>query len=93
MVDLPVPPQVLLLDLMMPDMDGYEVAKRLTARLTKEDRPLIVALTANSDRATKEKFLGMGGDGLVTKPVNQTKMRTVLQELTEHGKVITDFTA
>eukprot|EP00271_Cylindrocystis_brebissonii_P023413 TRINITY_DN969_c0_g1_i1.p1 TRINITY_DN969_c0_g1~~TRINITY_DN969_c0_g1_i1.p1 ORF type:complete len:768 (+),score=166.38 TRINITY_DN969_c0_g1_i1:640-2943(+) len=84
--------KVLLLDLMMPDMDGYEVAKRLTARLKKEDRPLLVALTANSDRATKEKFLALGGDGVVTKPINQNKMRTVLQELTEHGKVITDFT-
>lgn len=76
----------------MPDMDGYEVAKRLTSRHSKEDLPLIVALTSNSDRETKDKFLGLGGDGVVTKPVNQQKMRTVLQELSEHGKVMTDFT-
>lgn len=88
--------QVLLLDLMMPDMDGYEVARRMTAKYEKEgkeDRPSLVALTANTDVETKQKFLGLGGDGLVTKPINQGKMRTVLKELLEGGKVTTDFTA
>lgn len=84
--------KVLLLDLMMPVMDGYEVTRRITEKYPKERRPLVVALTANTDNETREKCLGLGMDGVVTKPISMDKMRIVLGELMEHGVVTSNPT-
>eukprot|EP00897_Mesotaenium_endlicherianum_P004788 jgi/Mesen1/4337/ME000022S03626 len=84
--------KVLLLDLMMPDMDGYEVTRRITEKYSKDHRPLVVALTANTDQATRERCLGLGMDGVVTKPISLEKMRIVLGELMENGVVTSNPT-
>eukprot|EP00270_Netrium_digitus_P021895 TRINITY_DN962_c0_g1_i2.p1 TRINITY_DN962_c0_g1~~TRINITY_DN962_c0_g1_i2.p1 ORF type:complete len:744 (-),score=234.16 TRINITY_DN962_c0_g1_i2:808-3039(-) len=83
--------KVLLIDIMMPDMDGYEVTKRIIDKYKKkEDRPMIVALTANTDEATKQKCLSLGMDGRVTKPISLEKMKIVFSELMELGTVVSD---
>lgn len=76
---------VLLLDVCMPDMDGYEVATQIQKRLARRERPLLVALTANTDRNTHEKCLRLGMDRVVTKPISLERMRSVLSELLEQG--------
>ncbi|KAG0595493.1 hypothetical protein M758_UG171000 [Ceratodon purpureus] len=78
---------VLLLDVCMPDMDGYEVAIQINQRLGRRERPLLVALTANTDRQTHEKCLRLGMDGVITKPISLEKMRMVLTELLERGSI------
>lgn len=78
---------LLLLDVCMPEMDGYEVAVQIQKRLGRRERPLLVALTANTDRITREKCLRLGMDGVVTKPISLEKMRLVLIELLEQGSI------
>ena len=73
--------EVLLLDLCMPEMDGYEVAMRIRQKFRPEDRPLIVALTANTDKATHEQCLQVGMDGVITKPISLPEMSSVLCKL------------
>lgn len=73
--------QVLLLDLCMPEMDGYEVAMRIRQKFRPEDRPLIVALTANTDKATREQCLQVGMDGVILKPISLPEMSSVLCKL------------
>jgi ethylene receptor len=79
--------QVLLLDVLMPDMDGYEVATRIQERLKREERPLMVALTANTDKRTREKCLRLGMDGVLLKPISLEKMRRCLNEILTTGSL------
>ena len=66
-------------------LDGYELAIRIHEKFTKrQDRPLIVALTGNANKVTKENCMRVGMDGLVLKPVSVDKMRGVLSQLLEH---------
>eukprot|EP00246_Nothoceros_aenigmaticus_P002342 TRINITY_DN1318_c0_g1_i2.p1 TRINITY_DN1318_c0_g1~~TRINITY_DN1318_c0_g1_i2.p1 ORF type:complete len:186 (-),score=28.97 TRINITY_DN1318_c0_g1_i2:458-1015(-) len=77
--------RVLLLDVCMPDMDGYEVAIRIQEKFARHERPLLVALTANTDRTTREKCINLGMDRVLLKPISLDKMRVVLNELLERG--------
>ncbi|CAN0913917.1 Ethylene receptor [Linum grandiflorum] len=62
--------------------DGYEVARRMHEMFAKH-RPLMVALTANAEKATKDQCRRVGMDGIVQKPVSVEKMRCVLSDLLE----------
>lgn len=65
-------------------LDGYELAVRIQEKFTKrQDRPLIVALTGNTNKLTKENCLRAGVNGVVLKPVSVEKMNGVLTELLE----------
>lgn len=65
-------------------LDGYELALRIHEKFTKrQDRPLIVALTGNTNKVTKENCMRVGMNGLILKPVSVDKMRGVLSELLE----------
>lgn len=77
--------KVVFMDVYMPGIDGYEVAVRIHEKFTKwHERPLIVALTGNTDRVTKENCLQVGMDGVIFKPVSVDKMRSILSQLLEH---------
>ena len=58
-------PDVILLDLMMPEMDGFTVLQRLKRRVRA---PLVVCLTAKSDLLSRERAWRLGIDEYVTKP-------------------------
>lgn len=74
---------VVFMDVCMPD--GFEVAIRIHEKFTKRhERPLIVALTANTNKVTKENCMRVGMDGVILKPVSVDKMRGVLSDLLEH---------
>ncbi|KAF2294838.1 hypothetical protein GH714_021308 [Hevea brasiliensis] len=75
--------KVVFMDVCMPD--GFEVAIRIHERFTKRhERPLIVALTGNANKVTKENCMKVGMDGVILKPVSVDKMRGVLSDLLEH---------
>jgi len=63
------PYDVLLLDLQMPEVDGYAVAQHLQAQVRPEDRPWIVALTANALPEDRQRCVDLGMDDFLTKPV------------------------
>ena len=58
-------PDLLVLDVMLPDMEGFEVARRLGAQRA---RVPIIFLTARDDTDDKVRGLTLGGDDYVTKP-------------------------
>ncbi|KAM7266875.1 hypothetical protein ACFE04_009041 [Oxalis oulophora] len=77
--------KVIFMDVCVLGIDGYEIAVRMHERFTRRhERPLIVALTGNTDKTTKENCMRVGIDGVILKPVSLDKMRSVLSDLLEH---------
>ena len=62
-------PDLILLDISLPKLDGYEVAKRLKAMEEFLDIP-IVAFTAHAMKGDREKVIVAGFEGYISKPVN-----------------------
>ena len=67
------PPAVLILDLMLPEVDGWEVWRRVRAGTAAPDLP-IVMLTARDDDVDKIVGLELGADDYVTKPFNPREL-------------------
>ena len=63
------PPDLILLDIMMPEMDGYEVCKQLKANPKTKDIPIIF-LTALAELENEKKGLELGAVDYVTKPIS-----------------------
>lgn len=62
-------PDVILLDIMMPEMDGYEVCQRLKADLTTKHIPIIF-LTGKTQPVDEAKALRLGANDYISKPIN-----------------------
>jgi CheY-like chemotaxis protein len=62
------PPDLVLLDISLPGMDGPEVLKRLRADPALTRLP-VIALTAHAMAGDRERFLALGFNGYVTKPI------------------------
>jgi CheY-like chemotaxis protein len=60
---------LVLMDVQMPEMDGLEASRRITAKWKPDDRPRIVAMTANAMQGDREECLAAGMDDYVTKPI------------------------
>jgi len=67
------PPDMILLDVMMPDMTGYEVCKRLKGEEGTQIIP-IVMITALVDKESKVKGIEAGVDDFLTKPVDKIEL-------------------
>jgi CheY-like chemotaxis protein len=63
------PYDVVLMDVQMPEMDGLEASRRITAKWKPTERPRIVAMTANAMQGDREECLAAGMDDYVTKPI------------------------
>ncbi|KAK1578547.1 hypothetical protein Q3G72_031127 [Acer saccharum] len=78
--------KVVVLDLHMPEMDGFEVAMRIR-KFCSRNRLLIIALTASTEDNVSERCLQMGMNGLIRKPVllqgMADELRRVLQQAGE----------
>jgi PAS domain S-box-containing protein len=64
-----VRPQLILMDIQLPGLDGLEVTQRLKAEPTTRDI-VVVAMTAYAMKGDKEKALAAGCDGYITKPLD-----------------------
>lgn len=62
-------PDVILLDIQLPGMDGYEVARKLRQNPALRDTP-IVAVTSYAMAGDKEKTIAAGCNGYIEKPIN-----------------------
>ena len=68
------PPDLVLLDVVMPEMDGYEVCARLKADEATRDIPVIF-VTSHTDAAEETKGLELGAVDFIAKPVNPAVVR------------------
>lgn len=66
-------PHLVLLDIMMPKMDGFEVVDRMRDDPKLKHIPIIF-LTARGDEKTEVEGLNKGGDDYITKPISTTKL-------------------
>ncbi len=79
-----VQPMLILLDIQLPVMDGYEVAQRLQAGGETQDIP-IVAVTSHAMVGDRERVVAAGCTGYIEKPINpETFMSEVEQYLSSH---------
>lgn len=62
-------PDLILLDISLPKLDGYEVVKRLKSIEEFRDTP-VVAFTAHAMKGDREKVIVAGFEGYISKPVN-----------------------
>lgn len=74
-------PDVVLLDLRLPDMNGEDVLKELKARAPKSK---VIVGTAYGDRATKDRMLKNGADGFFDKPIDLNAFEKKVRELIGH---------
>ena len=71
------PYDVVLMDVQMPEMDGVEATTRIREQ-QGENRPWIIALTANALQGDKEKYLGVGMDDYLSKPIKLEELSGAL---------------
>jgi two-component system, OmpR family, alkaline phosphatase synthesis response regulator PhoP len=75
-------PDVVLLDVMMPAMDGWQVAERLLEDDVTSEIPLVF-LTARAELRDRARGLELGGVDYITKPFNPTELASVVETLLE----------
>ncbi len=72
MVDA-APPDLILLDVLMPGLDGYEVAQKIKADPATKNIPIIM-ITAMDDRSARMLGLGAGAEDFLSKPVDRAEL-------------------
>lgn len=73
-------PDVILLDIMMPGIDGYEVCRRLKQKDETRQIPIIF-ITAKSEEEEKRKGLSLGAAAYITKPFDVETVRRIVREV------------
>lgn len=74
-------PDIILMDINLPDIDGIEVTKRLKEDPNFAHTP-IIALTANAMYGDRERFLDAGCDDYLSKPVSKTELLNMIKKHT-----------
>ncbi len=88
-----VKPDVILMDLMMPEMNGFEAVQQIrTLEDPKLRETLIIAISASVVKASKEKSLKVGCDAFLTKPVSINSLFTVLSKFKKIAWIYGDDT-
>jgi CheY-like chemotaxis protein len=77
-------PDLILLDMSLPEMDGWEVARRLKSDQTTKRIP-IIALTAHAMTGDRERCLAAGCDEFESKPVNMASLTGKIARLAEQN--------
>jgi len=70
---------VILMDVQMPEMDGLEASRAIHEGWTAEQRPRIVAMTANAMQGDREECLDAGMDDYLTKPIQIKALQAALE--------------
>ncbi len=78
-------PDLFLLDLMMPVLDGFKLCRMLRA-IPKFAHTPVVIITALSDDDSKAVAFGAGANGYLTKPYQPDQLRTIIKDLIDKTK-------
>ncbi len=74
-------PDVILLDIIMPEMDGYEVCKVLKEDENLFDIPVIFITALKGDSESRVKALESGGDAFLAKPIDQSELTAQIRAM------------
>ena len=77
-------PALILMDISLPKIDGYEVTKRIKGRPELRDIP-IIALTAHAMKGDREKALLSGCEGYLSKPINVRELPEQIKHYLKDG--------
>ena len=75
-------PEIILLDLAMPDMDGWTVARELKANIQTQNIPIIV-VTAHALPKDRERAFEAGCDAFIVKPFSVAKLIDEIENLSD----------
>ncbi len=81
------PPDVLVLDVMLPPHSGFEVLKRVRSEASLKRLPVLV-LTAKGQEQDRHTALNLGADAFVTKPFSNRDIVRQVRELAEAGSAL-----
>ena len=70
--------ELIFMDIQMPEMDGYEATRIIVEHMPNE-RPIIIAMTANALSSDREKCLAVGMDDYITKPLKVEDLQKTFQ--------------
>jgi diguanylate cyclase (GGDEF)-like protein/PAS domain S-box-containing protein len=87
---LETPPDLILLDVMMPEMDGYETFRRLRTHPTLQDVPIIF-VTAMHEMDAEMEGLALGAADYITKPIQVEIARQRIRNLIERESLRTEL--
>ncbi len=71
---------IILMDIQMPEMDGVEATERIIAEYPPDSRPKIIAVTAHALKGDREKYLALGMDDYLSKPISIDAIRGMLEK-------------
>lgn len=70
---------IVLMDVHMPELDGFEATRRIRAEMPAERQPYIIALTANAMAGDADRCLAAGMDDYLAKPLTKAALRAALE--------------
>ncbi len=73
------PYDLIFMDIQMPEMDGIQASKKIQRKWSIEQRPMIIAMTANAMKGVKERCLEAGMSGFICKPINVKELKESLK--------------
>jgi CheY-like chemotaxis protein len=76
-----------LMDLHMPGVDGIEATQRIRALQSEHSQVPVIALTADAFADTEQRCVAAGMGGFLTKPVDMTRLKAVLDQHAAQGSV------
>ena len=83
-------PDIIITDLMMPGIDGLELARRIREEVTTSHIPVVV-LTAKTDLDTQVEALKQGADDFITKPFSSTYLRARIENILQQRKKLQEL--
>ncbi|MFV8326455.1 response regulator [Flavobacterium sp. ZS1P14] len=78
MLDIHADIDLVLMDIMMPEMDGYEAMKRIRSQVKFRNLP-IIALTAKAMKDDKQKCIDAGANDYITKPIDVERLLSLMR--------------
>lgn len=69
---------IIFMDIQMPEMDGIEATRQIIAQWG-DQKPMIIAMTANGLQSDKEKYLAAGMDDYISKPITISQINARIE--------------